>query len=358
MIEFTGIDPSTPIALGVWTADGALDSTSSAERSAIVLRVKDRARFERAVERYQRTAGGFTNLTDGAAIATRFIAAWPAILPFAVQYATSEELSKPATPRTLQRYDFIGEKDWNGLRIKTIEHHRLDAEWQITNAATYMTFIGDAVVLTPDLATLRELLSNLNNQTDRQYLTDNAQFRKSIESRGDVVYFSDLAAVMAEAGTRTKETALKALERGAMNIAGSSWENMHHFDFEESEWAKPLRPFHPKELSAPRDLLPASTIAYYLMSVDLAGLWSNQPKDLLTSSTIEAITNAWALDFKQEVLPELGPECGGVMFELVDLVTMNGGSLAGFCKLKSNKLAEALKAGKLFRGVGPTERFC
>jgi len=45
------------------------------------------------------------------------------------------------------------------------------------------------------------------------------------------------------------------------------------------------------------------------------------------------------------------------MLELLDLETMSGGSLAGFCKLKSNKLAEALKAGKLFRGVAPTADF-
>ncbi len=218
-----------------------------------------------------------------------------------------------------------------------------------------MAFVGDTVILTPDLATIRDLLSNASNQTDR--LAENPEFRKAIESRGDIVYFSDLAAVMGEAKATDKDPGYKANERGALNIGGSSWENTHHLDFTESDWAKPLRPFHPKELSAPRDLLPASTIAYYLMNVDLPGVWSSQAKDFFSSANVEAITNLWSLDFKQEVLPELGPECGGVMLELPNIMTASGGSFAFFCKLKSNKLAEALKTGKLFRGVGPVTDF-
>jgi transglutaminase-like putative cysteine protease/Flp pilus assembly protein TadD len=93
------------------------------------------------------------------------------------------------------------------------------------------------------------------------------------------------------------------------------------------------------------------------MNVDLAGLWSSQAKDFFTLLDVEAFEKLWALDFKQEVLPELGPECGGVVLELPDLMTVSGGSLAFFCKLKSNKLGEALKTGKLFRGVGPVTDF-
>ena len=354
LIEYTGIDPQAPIAFGTWTAEGALDSTSSAERSAIVLRVKDRARFERAAERLQRSTGKLTNLTTGIAIGSRLIAALPAILPFSA--ATLDGTSKP-TPRPLLEYQFSGEKEWNGLRIKTIEQISVSSEWKISNASTYMTFIGDAVILTPDLATLRELLSS-SDQPSRQYLADNTQFRKVIESRGDVIYFSDVAAVTAEAVTTDKEPlGVKGHERGAVNISGSSWENTHHIEFEESDWAKSLLQFDPKQLSAPRELLPSSTIAYYLMNIDLAGVWSSQKPEVLASTSMQALSNAWALDLKQEVLPELGPECGGVMLDLFDMETMKGGSFAVFCKLKSNKLAEALKTGKLFRGVGPVTDF-
>ena len=263
-------------------------------------------------------------------------------------------------PQTLNDHCFITtsleKKNWNGLRIKTIEHVLLNAKWEINKSSTYITFIGDAVVLTPDLATLRELLSNVN-QTGGQYLADNPEFRKAMESRGDVIYFSDVGAVMAEAVTTGKEPTFKANERGAVNIAGSSWENIHHLAFDESDWSKPLRPFHPKELTSPRDLLPASTIAYYLMNVDLAGFWASQSKELVTPTNLESISKVLALDLSQEVLPELGSECGGAMLELFDMEKFTGGSFAVFCKLKSNKLADALKSGKLFRDVGPVTDF-
>ena len=349
LIDYIGIDPNSPLSSAAWNFAGGDNKIRSADRKAIVLRVKDRARFERAIERFHRTSGEFMYFTEGLAIATRLIAALPASIPFAVQAASSLDEPKQVSAPLL-RYEFAGENEWNGLRIKTIEHTRITSDWRIEGSSVHMAFIGDTVILTPDLATLRELLSNAG-QTDR--LADNAEFRKTIESGGDVVYFSDLAALMGEAKATDKNPGIKVNERGALNIAGSSWENTHHFDFTESDWAKPLRPFHPRELSAPRDLLPASTTAYLLMNVDLADVWSSKAKDLVTPTELEKITNLWSLDFKQEVLPELGPECGAVMIELPNLLTASGGSFAFFCKLKSNKLPEALKAGKLFRGVGP-----
>ena len=113
-----------------------------------------------------------------------------------------------------------------------------------------------------------------------------------------------------------KQSDFKVSESGALTIAGSSWENTHHLLFNESDWSKPLLPFDPKELAAPRDLLPASTIAYYLMKVDLASVWNSYSKSFFIPAHIETISNVWSLDFKQEVLPELGPECGVVMLDL------------------------------------------
>ena len=80
-IEYTGIDANAPIALTAWTAEGALDSTISAERKAIVVRVKDRVRFERAIEQFQESNGSITDLTTNLAVGTRAIAALPALLP-------------------------------------------------------------------------------------------------------------------------------------------------------------------------------------------------------------------------------------------------------------------------------------
>ncbi|HKY41742.1 MAG TPA: transglutaminase domain-containing protein, partial [Pyrinomonadaceae bacterium] len=357
LIEYTGIDPNSPIAMASWTSERALDTTSLAQRKAIVLRVKDRGRFERAVEQFQRENGNFFNLNDYVAYGTRAIAALPAFLPLVAQAVLSTDPKKPNTTPILS-YAFIGDKEWNGLRVKTVEHYWINRSWVWEGAATHMVFLGDTVLLTPDIATMRDLLSKVNAPGDRQHLADNPEFGKAIASRGDVVYFSDVKSVLAQFAEeiKAKPGDYNIKESGALNLGNATWENSHHLVFDESDWAKSLVPFHPKELSAPRELLPATTIAYYLMKVDPVSFWSSKSSATLIGEDLEAVSKLWALDFKKDVLSELGPECGAVLLELPRIdQSKESPTWATFCKLKSNKLVEALNAGKLFSGVGPTK---
>jgi Flp pilus assembly protein TadD len=359
LIDYTGIDPDSPIAMGAWTAANADDSNPLAQRRAIVLRVKDRARFERIIEKVQSLTGSFTNITDSASVGVRMVPALPAILPISAQLAFAPDSSRPAKSATRQllQYNIIADKEWNGLRIRTIEHTWLNSTWTIEGATTHIAYLGDVAIIAPDLATIRDLLATANGPNDRQ-LADNPEFRQTVNNRNetqdDVVYFSDLKAVFAEAGGKEKNKSAKANERGALRFSGSSWDNSHQFVFAESEWSKPLLPFQAKELTAPRELLPASTIAYFLTKADLPALWETSSKDIFSSLEIAAIPSFWALDFKKDVLPELGPECGLVMLDPPTSSEFSSATFAAFCKLKSNKLAEALKTGKLFTNVGPT----
>jgi len=352
LIEYTGIDPDSPITFGAWVSDKALDTTSFAERRAIVLRVKDRARFERAIQALQPPGYSFTNLTDYVAIGTRAVAALPAALPLGVASLRTSDSKKPSKSPLLS-YSFVTEKEWNGLRVKTIEHRSISSDWWITGAATHIVFVGDTVILANDLATFRDMLVHAGNG---QNLAENPEFRKAIERRGDVVYFSDLKSVLGAMEIDTKDSGYNIRESGAFNISSSSWENSHHLVFEESDWSKPLQQFQPKELTAPRELLPASTIAYYLMKVDLANVWPTQLRKYFLPDDLQGKSNVWALDLK-EVLAELGPECGAVILELPNFTSYDGWTWAGFCKLKSTKLSDALTAGKLFTGVGPAKDF-
>lgn len=350
LIDYTGIDPDSPIASGTWTAADARDSNAAAQRKGIVLRVKDRARFERTLSKIEYLTGSFTNLTDIAAVSTRSIAALPAILPLSAQLVLSPEPSKRKSG-TLLRYEVMADKEWNGLHVRTFQHTSISSSWVIESTTTHVAYLGDVAIVATDLATIRELLANANSTSDKQ-LANNAEFRESINSQGDVVYFSDLKAIFAAAGD-TERTST-ANERGALKFTPSSWENSHQFVFDESEWSKPLLPFQPKELTAPRELLPSATIAYFLTSVDLSALWASSSKDLFSTLELAAFPNLWALDFEKEVLSELGPECGVVLLEPPTFEQFNNGTFAAFCKLKSNKLAEAFTTGKLFRNVGPT----
>jgi tetratricopeptide (TPR) repeat protein len=353
LFRYTGIDPDSPIVLGAWTAPNAKNSTTVAERKAIVLRVKDRARFERVVERFQRGAGGFTDLTHYLAIGTRAAAALPAFLPLIAQALLSHDDAKPKSGPLLQ-YSLVGNTEWNGLRIKNIEHTWINSDWKISGSNTYLLYVGDTAILASDIATLRELALNASNGGEGQLIADNPEFRRALERSGDVVYFSDIKAVFEEASDTDKNSPARVSESGALKFTGSAWENSHQISFDESDWAKALLPFQPKELSAPRELLPASTIAYYLMKIDFAAASTSSAKNLVPNEHLEAFAKVWALDLKQDVMPELGPECGAVMLELPEMESLDAGTWAFFCKLKSNKLSEALTTGKLFRGIGPT----
>lgn len=352
LIEYTGIDPNAPIAMGVWTADKALDTTSIAERRAIVLRVKDRARFERAIQLVQSSDTGVTNWIDYVAAGTRAVAALPAALPLGVASLRATDTKRPSK-RPLLSYSFVTEKEWNGLHVKTIEHRSVSRDMQITGAATHIVSIGDTVILASDLAAIRDLLVHAGNGEN---LAANTEFRKAIERSGDVVYFSDLESVLGVLAIDTKGSGSHINESGAFNISNGSWENSHHLVFEENEWSKPLQQFHPKELTAPRELLPASTIAYFLMKVDLASVWPTELRKYFLPDDGQDKSNVLALDL-QDVLAELGPECGAVVLELPPFKDFDEITWAGFCKLKSPKLSEALTAGKLFTGVGPTKDF-
>src|ERR1041385_4468085 len=344
LLEYTGIDTNAPIALGSWTPDKVAHGATWSQRRAIVLRVKDRARFERLVQRMQTSTGSLAYMADYLAIGTRAIAALPAILPLSAQSVATSGRGKDKKP-ALQSYSLIGDKDWNGLHIRTIEQRRLNSEWQVENYITYLTFIGDTAIVTADLATLRDLLSNDGGAN----LAENAEFRKAVEQRGDVVYFSDLQSFFAGV---SKPFDFKIDESGVLNISNASWENTHHLAFDESDWTKPLLPFRPKDLSAPRELLPASTIAYYLMNVDPKLGWTSKLRTFLPTEA--DASNLWSLNFQDEVLPELGSECGAVV---LDFQEFQDTTWAAFCKLKSKKLIEALNAGKLFSNVGPAKDF-
>lgn len=355
--EYTGIDLKSPIVLGSWTADKALDSTSTAQRRAIVLRVKDRARFEHIVDRFQESGGSFTGLTDYVGIGTRGIAALPAFLPLIAQAISEREPSK-AKREPLRSFSVVSDWEWNGLQIKTIEHRWISFDFQIDSAVSHIVYFGDYAIIAPDLATIRDLVANASNPNERRTLAENDEFRKTIERRGEVVYFSDLKSIAGEYGIANKDGNNGINESGVLNIGNSTWENTHQLVFNESDWSKHLLPFHPKDLTAPSTLLPASTIGYYLMNIDVGLAFSSQVGSFFPEY-FQSNSKLWGIDFQKEVLPELGPECGAVLLELPTLKDFSNfdPTWATFCKLKSNKLAEALSAGKLFNGVGPTKDF-
>ncbi len=347
LIDYTGIKPDAPIVMASWTAADARDTAPMAQRRAIVLRVNDRARFERVVQSLQRSSGSIPPMTDYAAIVTRTVALLPAIIPFSAKQIVEGQVSKPK-PNPAVKYSFIGQTEWNGIPVKTIEHRSVDLQANFDAAYTCLAFVGDTAILAPDVATIRDLLTNATSD-GQQTLAANEQFRRAVATDGDVVYFSDLNSVFPDVAPKPH---VKANESGALKFSNSSWENSHRLEFNESDWSKSLEPFQPKELTAPRELLPASTLAYFLTNLNVAATFEKFGGGM---DEVAGAADVLSLDLKREVLPELGPECGVVLLEMPQFsMSGAGGTWAVFCKLKTNKLTEALANGKLFRGVGPT----
>lgn len=351
LIDYSGIQPDAPIVTASWTAAGARDGISFAQRRALILTVKDRARFERVVQSLQESNdSSILPMTDYAAVVVRAAAALPAILPFSAKEMLAGKVRKPK-PAPALKYSFIGHTEWNGIPIKTFEYRTADPDWNLYAAYTCLAYIGDTAILAADVATIRDLLTNATSGGE-QLLAANEEFRRTAASDGDVVYFSDLNSIFPD---DDKKQAHKANESGALKFSNSSWENSHRLAFNESDWSKPLAPFHPKDLTAPSELLPASTLAYYLMKLDVSAAFETWLKAINFADELRIAPDIWAVDFTREVLPELGPECGAALLEMPEFsLSASGGTWAIFCKLKTGKLAEALTNGKLFRGVGPT----
>ncbi len=351
LIDYTGIKPDAPISWASWIAEGAPDGTTSARRKTLILRVTDKQRFERLIETYQRNVGAFSDLPDYLAVGSRIVPALPAILPLSAKAILSDRPAKPK-PTYIVTYSVVGLRELNGFQIKTFEQRRVDEAGNIESDVTYLTYLDDVAITAPNLASIRDLLSRAGSAGPT--LESNPEYRRTIDAVGDIVYFSDLKSLSASFGNNTSDPTGKISESGALKFSKSAWENSHRLSFDESEWSRPLLPFTPQELSAPRELLPSSAIAYYLMKIDAPGLWAMWAKKSLNAAQLGSFATMWALDFEKEVLPELGPECGLAMLDLPGFDPSIGSpTWAAFCKLKSNKLGDALAAGKLFRGIAP-----
>ncbi len=356
-IAYSGINTKEPIAMARWLAVGGRPGIQAAERRAIILRVTDRARFERTLMLYQRSMGNFKGLTDYFSGGVRFLTLLPAFLPLSAK-AMLEGPLKPKKETPLVKYSFVGGVEWNGYHIRVVEHRNVDASGRMTSDAAYLTYLGDTAVLAPDLASLCDALTRASSE--HQTLATNPDFRRMAETPGEAIYLSNLAKLFS---TPTEGEIQKGkglmIESGALKISNSTWENLYQIQFSQSDWSKAFVGFQPEELASPRDLLPRTTVAYYFMNLDPVVAWRDWSTDLFSVEQKKDLSSIWSIDFEKEVLPELGPECGAAVLGLPNILSGSWDvPLAVFFKLKSDKLERALASGKLFTGTsaaqGPT----
>lgn len=356
-IVYSGINTKEPIAMASWLTAGAPAGVRSAERKAIILRVTDRARFERSLTLFQRSIGNFRGLTDYFSGGVRFLTLVPAFLPLSAKAMLDGSLAPPKeTP--LLKYSFVGGTEWNGYSIRVVEQRSIDSSGQSTRDAAYLTYLGDTAVLAPDLESLRDVLTRASSEEPT--LATNPDFKRVAETPGEAIYLSNLAKLFANPNENEIEKSKGIMiESGALKISNSTWENLFQVKFSQSDWLKPFIGFQPEELASPRELLPRTTVAYYFMNFDAVAGWRDWSNELFSVEKKKDLISIWSIDFEKEVLPELGPECGLAVLGLPNVLAGNWDlPWAAFFKLKSDKLEKALATGKLLTGSsvdsGPT----
>jgi len=317
--------------------------------------VTDRPRFERSLTLYQRSIGNFKGLTDYFSGGVRFLTVLPAFLPLSAK-AMLDGPARPSEEKPLLEYSFIGATEWKGHSIKVVDHRRVDSSGRVTRDAAYLTYLGETAVLAPDLDSLRDVLTRAVS-SEQNTLATNPNFKRLADNPGEAVYLSNPTQLFANPNdTATSQSTGLVTESGALRISNSTWENLYQIHFSQSDWLKPFLGFQPQELASPRELLPRTTVAYYFMNFDAVAGWRDWSAHLFSAEQRRDLSSIWAIDFEKEVVPELGPECGVAVLGLPNILgTKWDVPWAVFCRLKSDKLEQALVSGKLLNGgsAGP-----
>lgn len=355
MLDYLGIKLDAPVAMASWTADGAPRGLTTAERKAILVRVSDRDRFERLVALYQSRMGDVANIPDYVSMGARFIGLAPAVLPM-VALSSRGDSAKEKKDKPWP-FHLVARDECNGYEVKVFERREVGQYGRLTSRRVYLAYVGDAAVLAPDWHSLRDCLTRL--ATGGASIASNNEFKRAQSGGGDVIYLSNLGAVVGSFSAKTGATGggFDIVESGALKISNGAWENSYNFSFKESEWNKPLRPFQPAQAAAPRELLPRSTAIYFLTSFDAALAWRAWAGELFGADEMKQFTDLWAIDFEKEVLPELGPESGAALLGLPDLDADGfDAPWVVYFKLKSDRLARLASEGKLLKGVTAAAR--
>jgi tetratricopeptide (TPR) repeat protein len=379
-----GIDLKAPLAMAAWPSEGR--AGGSVEGNAVVLRVTDRARFERLLAFYQQEYGSADSFVTTASSLTRFIGMMPAVVPLALTMTSSAEArglpsswlprSKPgsthiSTPGTIYfRQERLGE-----LPITVIE--KLSSFLDVAERqAIYVAYLGTTAIVAPT----REALSDLLKPRERQSsLAQSETFTRARAEAGEIVFFSQLGPLFKKAFAKADDdsffnTFINVLgaETGALHLTPTSWETVFHLGLAENDLLKSLKPFKASELAAPRELLPPSTILYAGAMIDPPKLLSfikgmdesikqNEKKDpkkkepsqksendAKAASSSSAVSDA---EIEQLIVPHLQGEIAAALISLKPVLTDSGKDYPAMVlafKLKNRELAEMLRAGKLF----------
>ena len=370
-----GVDFKAPLAMASWPAEGR--ASSSVDRNAVVLRVTDRARFERLLAFYEQEYGDYDSFVTTASVLARFVGVVPAVVPLALTIGSSAEArgsssswlnrsknrgAPSSAPSTIYfRQERLGE-----LPITVIE--KLTSFFGVTERqAIYIAYLGTTAIVAPTREALADLLK-ANGQPSP--LAQSEAFTRARAEAGEMIFFSQLGPLFKNTVTKVDDdpiftTFANALgaETGALHLTPTSWETVFHLRVAENDLLKGIKPFKVSELAAPRELLPSGTILYAGAMMDPTKLLSfikgveasikqNEKKESNQKSDDDK-KKADELDAEigQLIVPRLQGEVAAALISLKPMLGEGGKDYPAMMlafKLKNRELAELARTGKLF----------
>ncbi len=379
-----GIDLKAPISMAAWSnkpdeKGAAKDSNTSAmAHSAVIVRVTDRARFERTLTMYQTDFGGFDSFVPIVSIGSRFASITPAVMPlmFYAINAISDLASTVSKTGTSRPAMFAGgssvyarQEKLGNLPVTVIEklgYVGIDATSQ---ERIYVAYLGETAVLAPTREALLDVL-----KTDKPTITSNKSYDRIKAESGEIVFFSQLDTLLKNllAGDDAKEkdptdavmnemvTKSLGAETGAVRLSPSAWDSVFHVVVSDNDIVKSVRPFKVTELGAPRDLLPKHTLFYVGTVIDpekfaeaskrwdaeLSKAWKASGKEPKKEKTNGAFSQLFST-FQTVIAPHLQ---GEVSFALTNVSGIFNGksklpAMVMALKLKNDTLAKMARTG-------------
>jgi transglutaminase-like putative cysteine protease/Tfp pilus assembly protein PilF len=365
----TGVDLKSPIAMASWQAPDIKEGATT--RSAVTIRVGDRARFERLLATYQEEFGDFDQFFTVTAALSRFAGIIPAAIPAIYASIASDETRGLGAKRarasavskipSLKPFIYTRQESVQGAPITTLIKPVITESGGTRWETICIAYLGDVAVVSPSRAAIADLLSaGVSGKT----IARDEAFTKAGAPSGEIVFFSRLDKLLkplfetidvddSTANPGEFSAFIKALgvESGALQLTPNSWETAFKIGLADNEFTRSFKPFKIDALAAPRELFPRSTILYVGAVVDpprllgaLKGLETENDRRKATqrSKEIDADIEKW-------VVPNMQGEIAGAIVSLSPF--FNGAELPAMAlalKLKNKSLGDAHRAGKLF----------
>lgn len=386
-IKATGVDLKSPMALGTWA-----DETTTADKkdanihSAIVVRVLDRARFERTVASFQEQLGDLNSFSTVTAALSRFAGILPAAVPVIAAALASDEArealagkvpsisSRPAMP-SLKPFPCLRQEKIGELPVSVFEMPTITQSGNVTWVKIHLAFFNDTAVIASSKKAMIDVLATASGA--RPSISQNDAFAKASRQQGEIVFFSNLPSLLESAFGSADlnendlvKTVLKAFgsESGALSISPTSWETTFDIGLAENEFTGSFKTFKAGTLAAPSELLPQTTMLYAGAMIDPAKMLGvmkkleagpvSKPGAVAVTGTEREIAETRAargneIDeaIEKQLAPQMDGEIAVAIISFKPLFT-NGEwpAMIFAARLKSGALANDLRSGKLFRG--------